>query len=420
MSERVMGFEVEIESVTEPIEVEIMSGTQGATTLAGLNDTLISSPQDGEALIFDETDNKWENKEIAPTFTEAEARANIVSGETLSVLFGKIKKFFSDLKTVAFTNDYNDLDNKPSIPSAQIQSDWTQTDDSEVDYIKHKPTLGTASEKDVPVSGNASTTEVVLGSDTRLSDSRPASDVYSWAKAETKPTYTASEVGAIPTTDKGSVNGVAELDSTGRVPSSQLPSYVDDVRTYDSINDFPLTGEDGIIYIAKDTNKTYRWSGTAYVEISESLALGETSSTAYRGDRGKTAYDHATDSSRLTTATANGLYKVGSTAEGHIASLTAVQKTDITRLGIPAQDTITEKYFFGGEVTIPSNDYIFSGQSDFQPYTIPNDATFVIVTDSDYDLVSSVNWSNHFLTVVFYNPFDTALTINFKVYYKTI
>lgn len=71
------------------------------------------------------------------------------------------------------------------------------------------------------------------------------------------------------------------------------------------------------------------------------IELGETSSTAYRGDRGKAAYDHATDSSRLTTATASGLYKVASTSEGHIASLAAVVKSDITSLGIPSSDTNT-------------------------------------------------------------------------------
>lgn len=92
---------------------------------------------------------------------------------------------------------------------------------------------------------------------------------------------------------KGANSGVAELDSTGKVPSSQLPSYVDDVIEVDDYSSLPSTGETGKIYITKDTNKTYRWSGSAYVEISESLALGETSSTAYRGDRGKTAYDHS-------------------------------------------------------------------------------------------------------------------------------
>jgi len=91
----------------------------------------------------------------------------------------------------------------------------------------------------------------------------------------------------------GAANGVAELDGAGKVPSSQLPSYVDDVEEYANLAAFPVTGESGKIYIALDTNLTYRWGGTAYVEISPSLALGETSSSAYRGDRGKIAYDHS-------------------------------------------------------------------------------------------------------------------------------
>jgi hypothetical protein len=90
---------------------------------------------------------------------------------------------------------------------------------------------------------------------------------------------------------KGQPNGIAELDSSGKVPSSQLPSYVDDVLEYDNKSAFPGTGEEGKIYIAKDTNLTYRWSGSAYVEISKSLALGETSSTAYAGDKGKANRD---------------------------------------------------------------------------------------------------------------------------------
>lgn len=79
----------------------------------------------------------------------------------------------------------------------------------------------------------------------------------------------------------------------GKVPSSQLPSFVDDVLEFANLASFPATGESGKIYVALNTNLTYRWSGTMYAEISPSLALGETSSTAYRGDRGKTAYDHS-------------------------------------------------------------------------------------------------------------------------------
>ena len=92
---------------------------------------------------------------------------------------------------------------------------------------------------------------------------------------------------------KGANSGIAELDENGKVPSSQLPSYVDDVLEYSAKSNFPATGETGKIYVDTTTNLTYRWSGSAYVEISASLALGETSSTAYRGDRGKTAYDHS-------------------------------------------------------------------------------------------------------------------------------
>ena len=93
--------------------------------------------------------------------------------------------------------------------------------------------------------------------------------------------------------EKGQPGGVAELDDTGHVPVSQLPSYVDDVQEYASRSAFPATGVAGKIYVATDTNLTYRWSGSGYVEISPSLALGETSATAYRGDRGKAAYDHS-------------------------------------------------------------------------------------------------------------------------------
>lgn len=102
---------------------------------------------------------------------------------------------------------------------------------------------------------------------------------------------TSALAGKVDTSLVGSANGVAELDANGRVPSSQLPSYVDDVLEYADLAHFPATGETGKIYIAVDTNKEYRWSGSGYVVISESLALGETSSTAYAGNKGKANAD---------------------------------------------------------------------------------------------------------------------------------
>lgn len=81
----------------------------------------------------------------------------------------------------------------------------------------------------------------------------------------------------------------------GTIPAQYLPSYVDDVLEYVSKSNFPSQGETGKIYVALDTNLTYRWSGTQYVEISKSLALGETSSTAYPGDKGALLYSTLND-----------------------------------------------------------------------------------------------------------------------------
>lgn len=90
---------------------------------------------------------------------------------------------------------------------------------------------------------------------------------------------------------KGIAGGLASLDENGHVPSSQLPSFVDDVIEAANKAALPETGEAGKIYVTLDDNLTYRWSSTQYVEISQSLALGETSSTAYAGDKGKANAD---------------------------------------------------------------------------------------------------------------------------------
>lgn len=85
--------------------------------------------------------------------------------------------------------------------------------------------------------------------------------------------------------NKGVAGGYASLDGSGLVPSTQLPSYVDDVLEYADTAAFPATGESGKIYVAVDTSKTYRWSGSTYVEISASPgttdALTEGSTNLY-------------------------------------------------------------------------------------------------------------------------------------------
>lgn len=154
-------------------------------------------------------------------------------------------------------------------------------------------------------------------------------------------TLTAADVQAIPASAKGTANGVASLDEGGKVPAAQLPSYVDDVlegylhtdgKFYkEEAHTTVITGEAGKIYVDLKTGKTYRWSSTTFVEISASLALGETSSTAYPGDKGKAAYDHAqlkTGNPHGTTKTDIGLGNVtndkqmkglaSGTTDGHV------------------------------------------------------------------------------------------------------
>lgn len=200
--------------------------------------------------------------------------------------------------------------------------------------------------------------------------------------------------------EMGAANGVATLNGNGVVPASQLPGYVDDMLEFDSMvssgtfassassispamiyylknskkfaassSSFTMqnpTGLQGswiensnyrnanvygtpsqsgctprqnVIYVEKNTGKTYRWSGSDLVEISSSLALGETSSTAYRGDRGAQAYAHAV--THKGNAFSSGLYKITTNSEGHVTAATKVTKSDITALGIPGSDTNT-------------------------------------------------------------------------------
>lgn len=119
-----------------------------------------------------------------------------------------------------------------------------------------------------------------------------ASDAKEIAESKADKATTLAGYGITDAATKVELASKADLVD-GKVPAAQLPSFVDDVLEYDAMSSFPATGEDGKIYIDKETNKTYRWSGTQYIEISQSLALGETESTAYPGDKGKVASETA-------------------------------------------------------------------------------------------------------------------------------
>ena len=238
----------------------------------------------------------------------------------------------------------------------------------------------------------------------------------------------------IKASTKGVANGVASLDADGKVPSSQLPSYVDDVIegyyvSGDTVSKFwqekdvsasRITGESGKIYVDKDTGKTYRYSGSDFVEISASLALGETSSTAYAGNKGKT---NATNIATLQGYFSSGIAKKAtgdkngnditttySTLANTIKSLSISGKTitytkgDSTTGTLTTQDTVytlpaATSSALGG-VKIGSNISVSSGTISLSKsnvtsalgYTPPTtNTTYSVATTSANGLMSSTD-----------------------------
>lgn len=196
---------------------------------------------------------------------------------------------------------------------------------------------------------------------------------------------------AIPASQKGAANGVATLDGTGLVPSVQLPSYVDDVLEYSNLASFPVTGATGKIYVALDTNKTYRWSGSAYIEISASpgstdsvtegstnlyftnararSAVSASGSISYNSSTGVFSYTQPTnistftnDSGYATTSYVSSNFQATNTALTALLSLPAttgfIRKTGATTWTI---DTST--YLTGNQSISLSGDVSGSGNT---------------------------------------------------------
>lgn len=168
---------------------------------------------------------------------------------------------------------------------------------------------------------------VQLSDAVTLEDSTKAATLAAVKKAYDKANH---EHPYIKSSLMGVANGVATLDTTGLIPAGQLPSFVDDVvegymhadkLLYTEAGEAgtKITGESGKIYVDLGDGKTYRWSGTAFVVISDTLALGITASTAFRGDYGNIAYQHSqaeharVDATLTEKSEQNGYIKINGT-----------------------------------------------------------------------------------------------------------
>lgn len=188
--------------------------------------------------------------------------------------------------------------------------------------------------------------------------------------------------------EKGAANGVTPLDSSSKVPSQYLPSYVDDVLEYTNKSQFPAIGESGKIYVALDTNLTYRWSGSIYTEISKSLALGETSNTAFAGDRGvalENKYNELNTLNETVTDLNELVVKLHTTITQSVSPST-IYKGEATNV------TINHSAKFDGE---PLTYTLKVDNSELNnPYSVSDTKTFNLVfeiNNEDPKLVTSIS-----------------------------
>ena len=187
------------------------------------------------------------------------ANSKYLDNEGLSIVWGKVK----ERDTSTLTAAQNDATSKVNTAKAELQGE-INTVQGNVTTLQGYFTNGAAKKAIADKDGNAIDTTYIKNS------------------------------------EKGTANGVATLDATGKIPASQVPGSMDEIIEgyyyngnfyLDSAHQQEITGEESKIYVDLETNKTYRWGGTTYVEISASLALGETTGTAYEGSKGKANAD---------------------------------------------------------------------------------------------------------------------------------
>jgi hypothetical protein len=236
-------------------------------------------------------------------YAVAVVNAALAAGDSVLVAFGKIQKQFNDLTSRTTTLETNNTGvNTGDETQARILNKLgatTVTGSNTGDETRATIVSKLGSTDNLPEGGTnlyftqaravasvltgyatAAVNAVVAATDTVMGAIGKLQKQISDLSARTTGTNTGDETQAsivgklgytpVNPNQLGVANGIATLDSGGKVPATQLPSYVDDVVEGATSANFPGTGETGKIYVALDTNKTYRWGGSSYVEISAS------------------------------------------------------------------------------------------------------------------------------------------------------
>lgn len=230
-----------------------------------------------------------------------------------------------------------------------------------------------------------------------------------------KPISTATQTaldGKVDESREGQPNGIATLDGTGKVPSSQLPSYVDDVLEFANLASFPAIGETGKIYVALDTNVCYRWSGSAYIQITSGAVASVNGQTGVvvltKSDIGLGNVDNTSDLDKpISTATQLALDGKADTA--HTQALSTITQSGATTGQVPIWNgTAWAPGVPAGTATWGGISGTLSNQTDLQSaldakFDDPTGTTsqYIRGDGSIADFPTSINQANSLVTTVF-------------------
>lgn len=208
--------------------------------------------------------------------------------------------------------------------------------------------------------------------------------------------------------NKGVANGYASLDGSGKVPSTQLPSYVDDVVEVANFAALPATGETGKIYITLDTNFVYRWSGSVYVKISEPNAVwGSITGTLSNQTDLQSALNAKVDNTR--TLTINGTeFDLSANRTYNVGTVTSVSGTGtVSGLSLSGSVTGSGNLTLGGTLSLTSSD-VTTGLG----YTPVTNARTLSINGTAFDLTANRSWNVGTVTSVGLELGTTGTNIN--------
>jgi len=228
---------------------------------------------------------------------------------------------------------------------------------TDFNLLTNKPTLGTSAAKDIPATGNASAIEVVYGTDTRLTDSRQASDVSAWAKAPTKPTYTNTEVGAAATVHTHAISDTTGLQTSldGKVDENVAITGATKTKiTYDAKGLVTAGADATTADIADSTNKRY-------VTDANLTVIGNTSGTNTGDNATNSQYSGLAASKQDKDATLTSLAAYNT--NGLLTQTAADTFTGRTITGTTNQISVTNGDGVSGNPTLSLPQDIHTGAS---------------------------------------------------------